>query len=190
MNAKHVIAIVFSIIGIIAGRYAYQAFFGQSDTVSFEDSDWSRVQYLGITFDAPFELTPMEVPLPANVKQYVKEMKTYKYETKALGFFISRAEYQGGITPNIDGAVDGAMRNIQATKGVTDFTYTVANNDKNSMAGRLITGTCKVDKKDAEFIAHIYLKDLKLLQIMSMNLKHPENREIRDRIIKSLTISL
>jgi hypothetical protein len=175
---------------MFAGKLAYDEFFAESETASFEEVDWTPSTCLGVRYEAPFELTPMDLKLPEHIKVYVKEMANYHYESKPIGFYISRAEYQPGVKPNIDGAVQGAVQNMQAEKGITDYTYEVSNIKKDFIEGRLIKGTCKVHGHDAEFICQIFLKDLKLLQIVTMNLSFPENREVRDRILKSIRISL
>jgi hypothetical protein len=190
MTTKRILSIIFIIIGIICGKLAYNALFVQSDIAEYEDTDWIKSNYLGVTYEAPFELSPMDLQLPQNAKNYIKEMENYKFESNPIAFIISRVEYQAGVTTSINGAVDGAVQNMQAQKGITEFSYKVSNIDSNFIEGRLIKGTCKADKKDAEFIVYIYLKNLKLLQIMAMNLDFPENREIRNRIIKSIRFEL
>ncbi|RPI02588.1 MAG: hypothetical protein EHM64_13675 [Ignavibacteriae bacterium] len=190
MTTKHIFTVLFLIIGFIGGKFAYDALFGQSDTANYEETDWTKSYCLGVAYEAPFELSLMDLQIPQNVKRYVKEMENYQFESMPITFYISRAEYQVGITPNIDGAVNGSVQSMQVQKGITDFTHNVSTIDKNSMEGRLVKGTCKINGKDAEFIAYTYLKNMKLLQIMIMNLNLPENREVKDRIIKSMRISL
>ena len=190
MTTNRVFTIIFIIIGLIGGKLAFDAVFGQSDIAEYEDTDWSRSKCVGVTYEAPFELSPIDLQLPPNVKKYIKTIENYKFESTPITFFISFSEYQPGVTPKIDGAVTGALRKMEAQKEISDFSYKVSNVDKNFIEGRLIRGTCKVDDKDAEITAYFYYKNLKLLQIMTMNLSYPENCEIRDRIIKSLRIDL
>jgi hypothetical protein len=190
MSTKHILTIILFVVGFIGGKYAWNKLFSESEIVSFEDSDWGRKQILGVQFESPFELSETEVELPPSVKQYVKLMKTYQYDSQALSLFISRAEYNDGIATDIDGAVNGAVQNMKASKGVSDFIYTVKPITKNFLAGRLLQGTCKMKGKEAEFIGEIYLKDTKLLQILSFNLNYAENREARGRIMKSMKITL
>jgi len=189
MAAQRILSIVFIIIGIVIGKLAYNALFGESDIAEYEDADWNRSVSLGVTYEAPFELSPIEIKLPQYVKSYIKEMESYKFESRPIAFFISRAEYRDGVTIDLNGAVEGGIRNLQAQKGITDLSYKVSNIEKNFIEGRLVKGTCKVDEKDAEFVMQIYAKNLILLQIMEMNLDYPENREIRDRIMKSIRIA-
>ncbi len=190
MTTKRVLSVLLFIVGMIAGKLAYDEFFGESETVSFEDTDWLPATLLGVRYEAPFELAPMDLKLPEHIKVYVKEMTNYHYESKPIGFFLSRAEYQPGVKVDIDGAVQGAVQNMQAQKGISDFTYETSKIQKNFIDGRLVKGTCKVNGEDAEFICQLFAKDLKLLQIMTMNLSYPENRTVRDRILKSIRISL
>lgn len=152
-------------------------------------ADWKFQSYLGVQLEAPFELSKTELELPVGVKPFVKKLDTYKYDTKALGLFISRAEYKEGIPTDIDGAVQGGIQNMQAGEGVSDFSYEVKPISKNYWEGRRVTGTMKFKGKDAEFVFEIYKNNSKLLQIISSNLVYPENREARERIMKSVRIS-
>lgn len=190
MTTKTIVSILLFIAGIIGGKYVYDTLFGQSEIASFEDSDWTRTECLGVRFEVPFELSDMDLDLPESVRQYIKVMNNYQYESKSISLFISNAEYNTGVKANIDGAVNGAVRSMEAQKGVSDFTYTVKNIEKNSIEGRLIEGTCKIKGLNAEFVGEIYLRNLKLLQILAMNLSHTENREVRDRIMKSMKVTL
>jgi hypothetical protein len=190
MSAKHILTIILFAVGFIGGKYAWDKLFSESEIVSFEDSDWGRKQILGVRFESPFDLSETEVDLPNSIKQYIKIMKTYQYDAQALSLFISRVEYNDGIVTDIDGAVNGAVQNMKASKGVSDFTYDVKPITKNFLTGRLLQGTCKIKGKEAEFVGELYKKDSKLLQILSMNLSHEENREARGRIMKSMKITL
>jgi hypothetical protein len=190
MTTQRILSVLIFIVSMIGGKLAYDALFGESEIASFEEADWSLSRCLGVQYEAPFELAPMDLKLPEHIKIYVKEMNNYHFESKPIGFFISRAEYQPGVKPDIDGAVKGAVQNMQAQEGITDYAYVVSNIKKDFIDGRFIKGTCKVDEQDAEFVCQIFMKDLKLLQIMTMNLSFPENREIRDRILKSIRITL
>jgi hypothetical protein len=190
MTKRHIISIIFLIIGAVGGKYAYDMFFAESEIVSFEDSDWSRKNILGIRFEAPFELSETEIDLSHSVRQYLKEMNTFEYTAQSLSLFLSRAEYKDGIPLSLDGAVNGAIQNMKASKGVSDFIYEVNPIEKHSLTGRLVQGTCKMKEKDAEFIGEVYLKDTKLIQILSFNLSYEKNREARERIMKSMNIAL
>ncbi len=190
MTTSRILSILIFVVGMIAGKFAYDELFGESDTVSFEDTDWTFSDCLGVHYEAPFAVSPMELPLPEHIKRYVKEMNTYHYESKPIGLFISRAEYQQIVKPDIDGAVQGAVNNMQAQKGITDFTYKSTHIVRDFIEGRLVEGTCKLNGDDAEFVCQLFVKDMKLLQIMTMNLSYPENRAVRDRILKSVRITM
>ncbi|MBI1939568.1 MAG: hypothetical protein HYS25_15775 [Ignavibacteriales bacterium] len=189
MTWKRIFSILIFIASFIGGKFAYSALFGESDTVSFEASDWKFQSYLGVQFESPFELSKTELELPVGVKPFVKKFDTYKYDTKALGLFISRAEYKEGIPSDIDGAVQGGIQNMQAGEGVSDFSYEVRPISKNYWEGRRATGTMKFKGKDAEFAFEVYKNNSKLLQIISTNLIYPENSAVIERIMKSMQIS-
>jgi hypothetical protein len=190
MTKNRIISIIFLIIGAIGGKYAYDMYFAEPDIVTFEDSDWGRKNILGVRFEAPFELSETEIDLPRSVKQYVKAMNTFQYTALSLSLFVNRTEYNDGIPLNLDGAVNGAIQTMKATEGVSDFNYEVKPIEKHSLTGQLLEGTCKMKGKEAEFISEVYLKDSKLIQILSFNLKHEKNREARERIMKSINIIL
>lgn len=190
MTWKHVSLIVIFILFFIGGKIAYNALFGESDTCSFEESDWKKQTYLGVSFEAPFELSTMNIPLPEEVKKLINKFDTYEFHNTPIGMAVSVCEYKEGTPANIDGSVQGAVQNMQAAKGVTDFKYEVTTVDKGYLQCRRIVGTMKLDKKDAEFISEIYLGNMKLLQIMWENLNYAENRAVRDRILKSIKIDI
>jgi len=190
MNSKKIISIIVFILAAIGGKLAYDEFFKESEIVSFELSDWSIRSYLGAQFESPFELSTMEVPLPPSVKQYVKVMENYKYESNPISLVISRAEYVEGISVDLDGAVKGSNQNMSASKEISDYSYESKPINKNLLEGRLVNGTCKVKGKEAEFIAEYYKSDLKLMWVCCLYLKHDENRDIKDRIMNSLKITL
>ncbi|MBN1397641.1 MAG: hypothetical protein JXA06_06390 [Bacteroidetes bacterium] len=190
MDKKQIVFIVFCVAGAIAGMIIYNVFFKQSDVAEYDKDDWSRSRCLGVAFEAPFELSVMDMELPDYVRKMIKTMENYKYDSKAIALFISRTEYQEGVKVNIDGAVQGSVTNIKASREITDLTYDVTNNYDNTFEGRIVKGKYKINKKDAEFIAHFYVNNLKMLQILITNLDIPENREVRDRILKSVRVTL
>jgi hypothetical protein len=110
MNSKKIISIVVFILAFIVGKLAYDEFFKESDIASFELSDWGNRNYLSAQFESPFELSTMEVPLPPSIKQYVKSMENYMYESNPISLMISRVEYVEGTSVDLDGTVKGAIR--------------------------------------------------------------------------------
>ena len=190
MSWKTVGSILVFIISFIAGKFAYNALFGESDTASYEIHEWLNRSYIGVTFEAPFELSVADLELPMMLKPYVKKMETYNYESNAVALFLSKIEYNPDIPVDIDGAAEGAAASMGATEDVKEFDYKVEKIEKNFLEGRRITGSFKLNDKDAEFIGEFYARNSKLLQILITNLSYPENREVRDRIFKTCKITL
>jgi hypothetical protein len=143
-----------------------------------------------ILFSKTYHYPKIEVDLPANIKQFVQSMTTYKYDSKSLSLYISRAEYKEGIPTDLNGAVQGATRNLKASDDITDFSYDVKPSERTYLEGRVVNGTLKMKGKDAEFVGEFYKDGSKLLQILCIHLKHDENRQARDRIMKSLNVTL
>jgi hypothetical protein len=190
MTGKNIASVVLFIIALVGGRYAFEALFAESEVASFDESKWKQCSYAGITFDSPFELEEVDMEIPLTLRSYVKEMKNFVYESKSLTFFISKAEYKSGIPVDIDGAIDGALSNMEMTEGVSDFTFDVQTIDKNNSECRKATGKFRIDKYDSEFVALMHVKKSTLVQILSTNLSYDENRSVRDRIFESLNVKL
>ncbi|MFC2082209.1 hypothetical protein ACFLR4_03110 [Bacteroidota bacterium] len=190
MSWRTVGSILAIIIGFIAGKFAYNALFGESEIASYEIHEWLNRSYIGVTFEAPFELSEADLELPLVLKPYVKNMETYNYESKAVALFLSKIEYNPDIPVDIDGAAEGAAANMGANEDVTEFNYEVEKIEKNFIEGRRMTGGFKLNDKDTEFVAELYVQKSKLLQILITNLSYPENREVRDRILKSFKVTL
>jgi hypothetical protein len=190
MSRKLVISIVVIIVASIAAKLAYNYLSSESSTVSFEETDWLQREYLGVQFESPFELSVKELELPPSVQEFVKTMQTYAYDSKSISLFIGLCEYKEGTPVNIDGAVDGAMQNMKKEKDVSDFKYDVIPFSTSSQTGRLITGTFKIKKQEAEFVAKFYSRDTKFLQIICLNLSNDANREASGRIMKTMKVNL
>lgn len=190
MTSKRILLILVSILASIGGKLAYDALFEESEIVSFESLDWRHRNYIGVEFEAPFELSEVDLELPVHIKPFVQTLATYKYDSKSLSLFISRAEYKEGISTDLNGAVQGATQNMKANDDITDFSFEVKPFSRNFLEGRLVNGTFKVKEKDAEFVAEFYKNGSKLMQILCVNLKYDENREARERIMKSLNVTL
>ncbi len=187
---KKISMVLILILSLAGGKYAYDALFGDKVQASFDESDWNEKTYLGVSFQSPFELSSTEIELPASVKQRVKLFSTYKYEQKAFAFFVSVIEINADIPIDLDNAVKGAVGNMRTGEGITDYTYNVAEITKWFLEGRMVTDKMKVKGKDCEFVAELYKKNSRMLQLIWTNLAYPENREVRDRIFKTMKASL
>jgi len=188
MNNKKTFLLVLIILGFIVGKYAWDKLFTNSEIVSFEDSDWSPKNILGVRFESPFELSETEIN--NSTRDIVKERRKYKYATESISLFIEFAEYKEGIPLDLDGSANETVQAFKARKEVSDFIYEVKPINRNSLNGRLIQGTFKWNGRELEFSNEWYKKDLKLLSISCQNMNHEENREVRERIMKSINITL
>lgn len=190
MTWKSISSILIFILSFIGGKLAYSALFSESETASFESSDWKKQFDLGITYEAPFELSVKEIALPANIKPFVKNLSTYMYDSKAISFMLSKAEYNDDIQTDLNGAVQGAIQNISASEGVSEFKYQTKNCSRNGLLGKKIEATLKIKGKEAEMVAELYAAGNRLIQVMFTNLSYTENREIRNKIFNSLRVTL
>ena len=188
MSTKTIVSIIAVILGFVIGKLAYDYFFSESDTVSFDQGDWQSRSYLDFTFEAPFELTPADVDLPPAVKKFVSKTEMAKYDTRALSFIINRTEYIDGTPTDIDGAVRGAMANMKLANGVTDFEYESSTANRDSLEGRSMKGTFKLKGHDTEFNGRIYKLKTRLWVLICVNLVKEENRAARERVMKSVKL--
>ena len=117
-------------------------------------------------------------------------MISYKYESKAIGVFVSKVEYKEGVETSFDGAVQGTINGLQNAEGVSDFKHEIKDIKRIYLKGKQIKGSFKIKDRTSEFLGEMYSSGQKLLQILCVNLNYHENREIRDKIMKSVKIKL
>ena len=190
MTWKITLSILIFAIAVIGGKFAYDAFLSDSETELFQQTDWKQQNLVGISFEAPFELSESKVNLTPDLKSAILNMETYKYTSKPMALFISKAEYDRGIPVDLDGAVKGAINNIERNDGVSDFDYNVENIVKDSITGRRIEGKLNIKGEAAVIVAELFNKNSILIQIMCTSLDLTENRSVIDRIFNSIKLDL
>jgi hypothetical protein len=190
MTWKNIGSVILIVIGFIAFKYGYKVITEGPEIASFEEIDWKNSAYENVTLDAPFELDYMEMEIPFTMQSLVSEVKFFEYESRALVVFVAKFVYNPGIPVDIDGAVAGAMAELEGDEGVEDFKFDVIPLRKNNVDGRKVTGNFKTEEGDKEFILEIYVKKSKLIQVLIANTSHAENRAIRNRIFESLSVNM
>jgi hypothetical protein len=188
MSNKTIILIILVIFVFIGGKYAWDMLFANSEIVSFDDSDWSQKNILGVKFESPFELSETKTDIPNSQKEIIKGFNKFQYKAETITMLIKLIEFKDGA-PNDLNRIYEQVELLRATRGVYAFNYEVKPIDNNSFTGRLVQGTCKMNGKEAEFSGECYKKDSKQIQIFCIYLNHKENREVRERIMKSINVT-
>jgi hypothetical protein len=133
------------------------------------DKKWLKDTYgeHGLIVETPAKLTKSDIPMPEQVKKYIRKMNAYGY-LSARGFkiLINTVEYVPEVgAVNLDGASNGSMNEAKMEKGVSDFTYTQDSIRKGDIPGFIQKGTFKQDGVPVEFINTGFAKGTVLWQV-------------------------
>lgn len=183
--------ILFALFGTI-GKVVYKELFSPSEVVSVEFSDWKTQKILntGLSIETPFELSEGTLELPTEYRSMINKMIVYQYSSNPILINLTYAVYSDDIVPNLDGAAQGAINNMRGANEVENFTSEISNIHLNDIPGRMIKGNFKIHKQLAEYRGVIYARGLVTWQILFTYLAKKENKEVVDRIINSVKITL
>ncbi len=181
--------IIMGIAGVV-GKECAKSIIKSSDKISVNSNKWEtqRISYTGLSIEAPFILKESSFELPNDYKSMVKDIQSYRYVSNPISVNINYVVYTDDITPNLDGAAEGAINNMRVADGVSDFTYSVAETYKNNLPGRIIKGNFRIQKLFSRYVGFIFTKDTKTWQILFTYIDNEENDKIIDRMIRSLYI--
>lgn len=184
-----IIIIIVSLAGTV-GKEAAKKLFSPSKKVNVDNSDWKikNIFYSGLTIETPFELKESILELPTEYRNMIKEMLSYQYSSNPFSMNVAYVVYPDEIIPDLDGAVQGAINNMRAAKGVESFSSSVSNIIMDGLPGRMINGKYSIQNNQAEFIGVVYTVNSKSWQILCTFISNNENRSVAQRIINSVQI--
>lgn len=162
---------IFSVIGKIAGEKIYEFFQSAPAKVNENilNQEWVRNTYgdYGLSLLTPQKLEKGKLEFPDNVKELIENYSTFNYEDNSFQIMINSLEYKPVVgETNLQMGADGAMNSVKSQKGVTDFRYEERNVFVSNIQGLEQKGNCKIKNFGAEFINNIFVKGLKVWQVL------------------------
>ncbi|MBU0675740.1 MAG: hypothetical protein KJ950_13950 [Proteobacteria bacterium] len=192
MELKKSIFIIIVVVATIYGlKYTQDTKFEDSEIASFEYVDWQTKTFddIGIEVELPFEMEAMKIDLPPALRENIKEMINYNFNSTPVSLFISRLVANDGISGDLDKAAEGAIAEFSETQDMSDLVYTVSEIYEQDMNGRRVDGTFQMKGRPAEITAKIFSSGTRLYQIVLLKMSHQENMEVADKIFNSLNIN-
>ena len=158
-------------------------------------TEWKNIELgtVGLSIDAPFTFKESDLSsqLTPSVKKLVKRMESFVYDRSKESYSINAVEYQPEVNFNMDGAVEGAIREMTLKSGgkVENRTDKKTEIDGNTATITDITLTNR-DKDEMVIKMAIINKDSRMFQLMGLYKAGNETaKENISRIIESIKIN-
>jgi len=129
--------------------------------------------------------------LPTEVNAAMLSMGNFVYGSYISGFsiYVSTGMYQEGIEVDMEGAVNGAIQNLKAQKGVTNVSTQVADITVDGIAAKRIYGTLQAAQKEMIFNAILIGEKDVLRQVIIARTKGDTYAEkMEQRILASVEL--
>jgi len=144
----------------------------------------------GLSIDSPVELKPKFLKLPDNVKPLIQEMVTYGFSSFPLSIDAVSVIYSGRVTPNLQGAEQGAISNFSNLPSVKDVQYVSKPINPSGKKGSLLDGTFMTGRYKMGFKAAIIIENLNMWQVIVVyNIADNEATDAANRIISSIKVA-
>ncbi len=185
---------IFSVIGRIAGEKIVEAFRSEPEKTNETTlkQEWIRGAYgdYGLSVLTPQKLIKDEVELPANVKEMIDNYSTHSSNNQGFQIRVSSVRYKPAIgEASLQGGADGAMNEMKAQKGVSDFHYEERNIFVSNIHGIEQKGNFKIKDFEAEFINNLFVKGLNAWQVLVIYRVDDNNGRIAARkVLESIEI--
>ncbi len=153
---------------------------------------WERSAYgdPSIEVETPGKLSRVNVPLPAQVQQYVDRMASYQYdEGPGLMISVTTIVYKPDITPNLQGAATGSANEMKNGKGMKDFTYTEEATTVSNREGIVQHGSFQSNGEKMDFTNLIVVSGQNAWQVLvATETGNAYGARIRDKMIRSINL--
>ena len=156
------------------------------------NSEWSDFSYgsPAISFVLPKPPKPARPNLPDELWQFLVDIETYSYkEADNYQFMASSVTYAPFINANIEGAAQGAVKEMENQKGITNLKFKENAYTLGKLSGLIQHGTFIKNDEVFEFTSVYFTRKSNLWQVM-MNHRRGDvyGRKITEKILKSLKI--
>lgn len=185
---KIIVSVLIFSSSFIAGKYAWEYFFGVKEVHSFSESDWRLFSppNFKLTIETPLELEKTNITIPWELKNKIVSMETYQNETDPFALALSFAVFKDGVETNLQGAAEGAVLNLKSTISHPSFDYQILDTKRKNFPGKIIKGTFEMKGKDAAFYGEIYVSTNKLWQVLSIYIENEKNHKVKERVMRSI----
>lgn len=160
---------------------------------SIIQSKWERYNFgrFGLSLEAPVKPEVVELAIPDEVKQQIKEMETFQYAPlKGFEMMVSSVLYSEGITASLEGAANGALNEIVNKPGVSNFEFKDSPVTYNEVNGVLINGSFHLNGVFMRFSTVIYTRNSHMWQVLVSWQDQDTNGKIAaERILDSVEIN-
>ena len=162
---------IFSVIGQLAGEKLMEIFRSEPSKVeeTILKQEWVRDTYgdYGLSVETPEKLTKDAIKFPDNIKEFIENSSSYSSKVRGFEARVISVRYKPVIGEgDLQGGADGAINEMKAQKGVTDFHYEERNVFVSNVHGIEQKGNFKMKNFGAEFINNIFVKGLNAWQIL------------------------
>ncbi|HTA82877.1 MAG TPA: hypothetical protein VK783_08090 [Bacteroidia bacterium] len=154
---------------------------------------WVKESYgsYGLTLETPEKMVKGDLPMPDNVRQVIDEMDCYNYSSaKGFKVLVNSIKYKDGLPDfNLQVGANGAVNQMKASAGATDFNYTEERVMKDSIPGIIQHGTYKQEGVGVEFTNAMYSKGRNMWQVVTIYQDNDDvGRAAAKRVIESIEI--
>ncbi len=167
------------------------------DLEKYMDTEWTEQTCgtLGLRLDAPIRLkksNEMEEQFPDEARDMILSIESYQTSVmnRKLYIMANSIRYQPEIKLSLEGALQGAIEEMQNRPKVTDFQRDISPVRRGEVTGGLVSGKWKEGKDLIGYRMLIFIKGNVMWQVMvGYDYTDRYGREIADRIVKSVQIT-
>ena len=171
-------------------RYVKDTIIGHP-TKELLEGKWLRSSYghPAISLESPKILKAITIELPEQAKIAIQSNSFFQYGSLFSNFYImiGSVEYNPEVQTDIDGAVTGAIANLQNQKGISNLQYQTENMEKEGVEGRRITGSLLVNGIESKLRVEMFAQANTLEQIVVVyRSDDPYAEKIQERLFQSV----
>lgn len=182
------------LILVIAMTFAHAIFRHPVDQTQNVKATWNKY-YFGITdprisMTLPNEPKQKTMDIPADVNNMIKMIDSYEcnFSLDKISILIINALYKDGITPNLQGGIDGALSSISNLKGISKIQHTTSPIIISGKEGKILTVIAEQDGKQLEMKTVFLLEGLKMWQIIiDYEPTNKKSKEAAQKVIESIS---
>lgn len=189
---------VLGTVGYTFGKKIYNSISKYTDTTTTQtifNGKWQEKSFgnPAISIESPVDLKKENVPVPAEVKDFVALMETNGYISlvNGLQIVVVNNQYVDGIEANLEGATNGAVAQMQQQPNVSNLEYEIEPYNLDNVQGSKIFGTGIENGVNKNFEAYTFVhKNHMWMVILGYKKDDAFGQKIVERISKSIKIDV
>jgi len=157
------------------------------------EGEWYHSSYghPSISIETPKVLKAQNIQLPPQIQQAIESNAAFAYGSMIGGFyvFVNTTEYISEVEFNMDQAILGAVKMVEAQEGISDLQYDVEDTNISGKDVKLIKGTFLANTTKMSYVQYMIEGEHTLQQvIIARKIDDNYAKEIQEKIIKSIQI--